>query len=902
MENNHPPKRLIKYLELAEIIDYQAIQSMMDDFYRLARIPIRIIDLNGKVLGGVGSQDICVRFHRAHPETCKSCIESDVRLAAGIPQGEFRLYKCLNNMRDIATPLFVCGKHMGNVFSGHFFFDDEPVDYDLFRLQARKYGFDENEYMAALESVPRLRRSQVEAGMSFFIKIADVITSASYDNIKLAQSLAERDALMASLRESRKDLNRAQAVAHTGSWRMNVGRNELTWSDETYRIFGIPEGTSLTYEKFLSLVHPKDREYVDREWAAALRGKPYEIEHRTIVGDTMKWVREKAELEFDKEGLLLGGFGTVQDITERKLAEANRALLADTLRILNRGGDLHPRIAETLGLIRDATGFDAVGLRLRMGEDYPYFEHKGFSEEFLRKENSLCVKRFDGKILYDAEGRAVLECTCGLILSGLTDPGMSCFTEGGSFWTNNSHKLLALTREADPRTNPRNRCIHAGYESVGLFPVRAGREILGLLQLNGRRVGIFTPELIAFYETLAQNIGLALQRTMAEESLRESEDKYRNLYDEAPVGYVELDSEGRIDRVNRKMEEMLGYAAEEMIGEHMWNFVVEKSEAEEAIRAKLSGYELPSDALERTYKRKDGPPIPVLIKDRVARNSEGGVTRIRVTVQDITERKQMEEDLRRSRDELELRVRERTAELECKNRELQEFTYIASHDLSEPLRKVETFGNLLMAKKADWLDDEGKDFISRMTGAATRMKELIDALLRYSRVETQGRDPVPVNLNNIAQTVASDLEVSIKKIGAHVEIGPLPIINGDPYQLRQLFQNLLSNSLKYCRSEVKPLVKIHGDERDGMCTISVEDNGIGFDEKYLGKIFQPFQRLHGRNEYPGIGIGLAACKKIVERHRGTITASSIPGKGSIFIVTLPVDGTKAMNSRKLPLD
>ncbi|MDD5204000.1 MAG: PocR ligand-binding domain-containing protein [Desulfobacterales bacterium] len=897
MKDRHSPE-IIEKLQLAEIIDSQALQSMMDDFYSLVRIPMRIIDLRGKVLGGVGRrQDICVRFHRAHPETCKHCIESDMRLSAGIPQGEFRLHKCLNNMRGIATPLFVCGKHMGNVFSGHFHFDDEPVDYDLFRSQARKYGFDENEYMAALESVPRLRRSQVEAGMSFFIKIADVITSASYDNINLAQSLVERDALMVSLRESRKDLNRAQAVAHTGSWRMNVGRNELTWSDETYRIFGIPEGTSLTYEKFLSLVHPKDREYVDREWAAALRGELYEIEHRIIVGDTMKWVREKAELEFDKGGLLLGGFGTVQDITERKLAEANRALLADTLRILNRGGDLHLRIAETLGLIRDATGFDAVGLRLRMGEDCPYFEHKGFSEEFLREENSLCVKSLDGKILYDAEGRAVLECTCGLILSGLTDPGMSCFTEGGSFWTNNSHKLLALTREADPRTNPRNRCIHAGYESVGLFPVRSGREITGLLQLNGCRAGRFTPGLIAFYETLAQNIGLALQRTMAEESLRESEEKYKNLYDEAPVGYVELDSEGRINRVNRKMAEMLGYAAEEMLGKHMWNFVVEKREAEEAIRAKLSGYELPSDALERTYKRKDGPLIPVLIKDRVARNSEGKVTRIRVTVQDITERKQMEDVLRRSRDELELRVRERTAELESKNRELQEFTYIASHDLSEPLRKVETFGNLLMAKKADWLDDEGKDFISRMTGAATRMKELIDALLRYSRVETQGRDPVPVNLNNIAQTVASDLEVSIKKTGAHVEIGPLPIINGDPYQLRQLFQNLLSNSLKYCRSEVKPLVKIHGDERDGICTISVEDNGIGFDEKYLEKIFQPFQRLHGRNEYPGIGIGLAACKKIVERHRGTITASSIPGKGSIFIVTLPVDDSQIAAER-----
>jgi PAS domain S-box-containing protein len=531
--------------------------------------------------------------------------------------------------------------------------------------------------------------------------------------------------------------------------------------------------------------------------------------------------------------------------------------------------------------------------------------------------------------------------------------------------------------------------------------------------------------------------------------LRESEDKYRNLYDEAPVGYVELDCEGRIDRVNRKMLEMLGYAAEEMMGEHMWNFVVEKSEAEGAIRAKLSGYERPSEALERTYKRKDGPPIPVLIKDRVARNSEGSVTRIRVTVQDITERKQMEEEirrasedlksqnyelsmaleslrksqealaeseqryrimgeilpygvwlcdadgraeyvsrsflellnmsmeemkgfgwssrlvpedvpgmmekwlgcvrtgtmwddehriidrhgriftiltrglpvrdkagnitswaginlditerkqmeeeLRRSRDELELRVRERTAELERKNRELQEFAFVASHDLSEPLRKIQTFGSLLETKSADRLDEQSRGYVSRMTGAANRMQELLDALLRYSRIETQGRDLVPLKLEDIVQTVTTDLEVSIRKIGAHVEIGPLPIITGDPYQWRQLFQNLIANAVKYHRAEVDTVVKVYGEEYSGTAHIFVEDNGIGFDEQYLDKVFQAFQRLHGRNEYPGTGIGLAICRRIVERHGGTITAKSTPGKGSTFIVTLPVEGTKAMN-------
>ncbi|PKN29650.1 MAG: hypothetical protein CVU64_07180 [Deltaproteobacteria bacterium HGW-Deltaproteobacteria-21] len=255
----------------------------------------------------------------------------------------------------------------------------------------------------------------------------------------------------------------------------------------------------------------------------------------------------------------------------------------------------------------------------------------------------------------------------------------------------------------------------------------------------------------------------------------------------------------------------------------------------------------------------------------------------------IERRKEAERALLELNENLEYRIRERTAELERKNQELQEFAFVASHDLNEPLRKIQTFGSLLESKAGDHLSDQEKGYISRMVGAASRMQELLEALLRYSRIATMGEELKPTRLNDVIQDVVSDLEVEIRKVRAQVDIGPLPTALGDPSQLRQCFQNLIANAVKYRRPDIEGIISIQGEENGGVCRIFVEDNGIGFDEKYLDKIFQPFQRLHGKDEYLGLGIGLAICKKIVERHGGTITARSTPGKGSTFIVTLPVN-------------
>jgi signal transduction histidine kinase len=278
---------------------------------------------------------------------------------------------------------------------------------------------------------------------------------------------------------------------------------------------------------------------------------------------------------------------------------------------------------------------------------------------------------------------------------------------------------------------------------------------------------------------------------------------------------------------------------------------------------------------------KDGRVIAVMNEPM----SDGGTI---ATYQDITDLEAASE-----------RMLEYTRKLERSNRELVDFAYVASHDLQEPLRKIEAFGDRLAKKYQSTLPDEGRMFIDRMQSAAGRMRQLINDLLSYSRITTAANPFARVALNDVLNGVLSDLQIRIEETNATIEFDKLPLIQADSMQMRQLFQNLIGNALKFRKADVAPVIKISARETDAhelavagpVAVITIEDNGIGFEPQFKDQIFTIFQRLHSRNEYEGTGIGLATCRKIVERHLGTIDADGRPGEGSTFHITLPLTQT-----------
>lgn len=371
------------------------------------------------------------------------------------------------------------------------------------------------------------------------------------------------------------------------------------------------------------------------------------------------------------------------------------------------------------------------------------------------------------------------------------------------------------------------------------------------------------------------------QQTQDAAALASGKELFRALIEHSLDMLFVVDLNGEFAFASPSVEHVLGYHYEELLGVRADTLLHPEDAKRLANRwESLVSAQGKAAELKHRLRCKDGTYR--VLSSRIRNHAthpmlEGFV----VNSRDITSEEKMSDQLRTH-----------AAKLEANNRELKEFAYVASHDLQEPLRKIRAFGDRLERNYGEELGERGLDYLGRMNIAAARMSTLIEDLLEYSRLTTQQRPLRHLSLHGVLEGVLADLEIAIRDRKATFEIGDLHALEADPTMLRQLLQNLISNAIKFCPPEVAPHIEIDSEERehpDGelQIEITITDNGIGFDQKYAKNIFQPFQRLHGRNQYKGTGIGLAICRKIVEHHGGTIHAFSAPGDGATFVVLLP---------------
>lgn len=383
---------------------------------------------------------------------------------------------------------------------------------------------------------------------------------------------------------------------------------------------------------------------------------------------------------------------------------------------------------------------------------------------------------------------------------------------------------------------------------------------------NGNVVGIFAA---------ARDI---TKRQQAEEALRQAEQRFSSMLENVrDYAIIFLDLEGRITAWNKGAERIKGYRTEEIVGQHFSRFyppaaiAIGKPERELQIATSEGRFED-----EDWRVRKDGSRFWANVVVSALRDANGRVNGFVKITRDLTARKEAEDEIKRYAEDL-----------KRSNQDLEHFAYVASHDLQEPLRTVSGFSQLLARRYQGKLDADADEFITFVVDGATRMQTLINDLLAFSRIGTRGDRLAPIDWGKIFQAAKENLEVAIAESGTLITHDPLPALVADQTQLTQLFQNLFSNAIKFRRREEAPRIHVSALRQDGAWRFSVRDNGIGIAPQYFDRIFIIFQRLHGREEYSGTGIGLAICKKIVERHGGRMWVESEPGTGSTFHFTIP---------------
>ena len=1007
------PEGDISTLELADIIDIPAVQTIMDDLYALTSKGSAILDVKGKVLVAAGWQDICTEFHRVHPESCKNCHESDTLLTTGVEQGKFKVYKCKNGMWDMATPIYVGGRHVGNVFFGQFFYKEEgSPDREAFRAQARRYGFDEEAYLAALDRVPRLNRETVERLMMFYSRLGAFISTLGYGNLKLARSLEERQRIEeklrvneASLRLANAQLNRAQRIARIGSWTYDPVTHRASWTEEMFRIFGVdPKGGEPSYEELRKLIHPDHRKaFYEAIEAGREHGKPVSLDLRVVRPDgTERIVHHQWETVPNEGSEGFHYLGTTQDITERKKAEEElrkseerfRAVFeatSDSIIILDRQLRylyVNQAACDHIGNVAD----DFLGNTMRQVfkhlPDVPNLWEPRISGVFetgvpIRVEDSLLV---DGRIVHSESAVFPLKTpdgsmfAAGIIYRDITErkqaeerllraydkvkelehivsksPAVAFLWRNDEGWpvefvSDNVLSLFGYTAEEflsgkvsysdtihpddfDRVVNEvstqsgqegRERFDHDPYRIVA----RDGtlKWIMDSTEIRRDENGQVT-----HYQGIVQDI---TERIRAEETLRESEKKYRMVTDSAADVIWEADLEGNFRFLTPSFEKLHGYTVEEGLTKNMRDVLTPDSYqvVQDGIRERMEGLRSNPGArtpvrLEVEYAHKDGSTFWGEVAPRFVTDEAGRPVGMTGVTRDITERKKAEEALAQRAAELEMatHVAEKNASelanaleevkaAERERRALEEQLHQSqkmeslgilaggiAHDFNNILHGIMGYTSLMRSEVDSECEFYG--YVDHVETAVKRAGELTQQLLSFAR---KGKyDVVSIDLVPAIDEVVDFLKRGFNRnVEVQTEYGEaIGAISGDKSQIHQAVMNLCINAAQAMPDGGTLTIRVENvsitsDDNLGMedaepgdyVLLTFSDTGVGMSEETLGRIFEPFFTTKGPGE--GTGLGLSMVFGVAKNHGGAVDVTSKPGEGTTFRLLLPRVGAK----------